>query len=51
MISETLQFGQSSVPPHWRQNTAVASPRRFSRIERLLARRQPRVDGRSSAAR
>ncbi len=26
-----LQFGHSSVAAHWRQKTAVANPRRFSR--------------------
>ena len=31
-MSETLQFGHSMVPPHCRQNTAVARPRRFNRI-------------------
>ena len=31
-MSETLQFGHSMVPPHCLQNTAVASPRRFSRM-------------------
>ena len=32
MTSDTLQLGQSSVPAHWRQKTAVAKPRRLSRI-------------------
>ena len=31
-VSVTLQFGHSSVAAHWRQNTAVAKPRRLSRI-------------------
>ena len=30
-MSATEQFGHSSVSPHWRQNTTVAKPRRFSR--------------------
>ena len=29
-VSETLQFGHSSVSPHCRQNTTVAKPRRLS---------------------
>ena len=29
-VSDTLQFGHSSVSPHCRQNTAVAKPRRLS---------------------
>ena len=29
-VSDTLQFGQSRMCPHWRQNTVVAKPRRLS---------------------
>ena len=39
-VSEMLQFGQSSVAPHWRQNTDVEKPRPVEEQQRLLAPRE-----------
>ena len=40
-VSDTLQLGHSIVPPHCRQKTAVAKPRRFSSTSTCSRPRQP----------
>ncbi len=45
-----LQFGHSSVAVHCRQTTAVANPRRFSRISDLLAALEPLLHRRDEGA-
>ena len=42
--SDTLQFGQSSVPAHCRQNTAVAKPRRLSSTSACSPRSSARAN-------
>ena len=50
-VSDTLQFGHSSVPAHCRQNTAVAKPRRFSSTSACSPPLEPRARARRAAAR